>query len=285
MINWVLYKVGKFLVLLFPRRLSYFIAKIISTFQFYLSRKDRRAVFFNMERVLDNKNKKVLTPICLEVFRNFGKYLVDFFLFSRLDKNFITKRVTINNRHFLDELLDKCSGVIVVTAHIGNWELGGAIVALLGYPFYAVALSHNHPRVNDFFNTQRSLCGVKVIPVGIAVRRCYELLKDKKIIAFLGDRDFSGSGIETFFFGKPVRVPRGPAVFSLRVKVPILVGVMIREKNDNFSLFFEEPIFPWKEDGGLKKEEELISEYLKVIERYIKSYPSQWYMFQPFFKE
>ncbi|MBN2119983.1 MAG: lysophospholipid acyltransferase family protein [Candidatus Omnitrophica bacterium] len=283
MINWILYLIGRFVAVTFGRKVSYSIASFIGKLQFYFSIKDRRAVIHNMQRVTGLSDSKSINDISKKVFINFGQYLVEFFRFTLLDRDFIDNHIKIINKQFLDEALSAGHGVIIVSAHLGNWELGGAVVAKLGYPFYGVALSHAYPKVNDFFNNQRACCGVKIIPVGIALRRCSQLLKENKIVAFLGDRDFANAGVEVKFFGKKAFVPRGAAKFSLKTKALIVPTFLIKKNRGNFSLYFEKPISPFSDEGKLKTEQHLIEEYVKIIEAYIKQYPSQWYMFQPFF--
>lgn len=283
--SYILYNLGKFIVLILPRKLGYLLAVAICRLKYYLSAKDRKAVLYNTKIVLGDVDCKTIKRTSIQVFENFGKYLVDFFRFSRIDQDFMNRYVRVKNITYLDSGLRDFPGVIILSAHIGNWELGGAVVSKLGYPFYAVALVHTHPKVNNFFNNQRSLCGINVIPVGVTLRRCYQLLKLKKIVAFAGDREFGSGGLETRVLGKKALVPRGPANFCLRTKAAIVPAFMIREDSDFFTLVFEKPIPAVDESGRLKTEKELIEEYMKVIEKYIRQYPSQWYMFRPFFKE
>lgn len=285
MFNLILYKIGKFIAMTFPLKASYFIASVICYLQFYLSAKDRKAVLYNIKRVMPGSGPKTVRKVSRQVFKNFGKYLVDFFRFSKIDREFIANYVRIKNIGYLDEALKEYPGVVALSAHLGNFELGGAVLAKLGYPFYAVALSHTYPKVNHFFNRQRASCGVNVIPVGLALRRCYQLLTGKNVIAFLGDRDFYGAGVEFNFCGRKALIPRGPAAFSIKTKAAIVPVFIVRDSGDYFSLIFEEPISPLNDNGHIKSERQLIREYLEVIEEYVKRYPFQWYMFQPFFKE
>ena len=284
MLNWLLYQLGKFIALVLPLKATYGLVTLIGHLQFYFSRKDRESVIFNHSRVLPENDEKTIKKIALSVFINFGKHLADFFRFSRVNEEFIKENVDIVNLEYLSHALKAHPGVIVLTAHLGNWELGGAIVARLGFPFYAVALSHTHEKVTQFFNTQRALCGVKVIPVGFALKKCYRLLKTKNIVALLGDKDFNGSGVVLDFCSGSALIPRGPAFFALRTGAVIMPAFALRNNQDRLSLIFEKPIVVKNEHGDLKAENDLINEYTHIIEKYVLQYPEQWYMFQPFFR-
>jgi KDO2-lipid IV(A) lauroyltransferase len=216
------------------------------------------------------------------MFRNFAKYLVDFFRFSTIDKEYIKQNIQLQNLGYFDQVLKEGRGVIAVTAHLGNWELGGIVIALLGYPFSAVALVHKDKRVNAFFNAQREGRGMKVIPFGKAARQCLKVLAKNEILALAGDRDFAGKGLIIDFFGKPTFLPMGPAAFAQKTNARIVPGFMLRNKDDTFTLRMEKPIEVSPGAGNKNDLLALVQQYKVIIEDYIRKYPDQWYMFRKF---
>ena len=132
MFNYRLYKFGQFIALKFPIQLAYKIAIFCSDVHFVFADKDRAEIYANLKAIFPEKSKKELLKIRIQIFRNFAKYLVDFFRFEEMDQNYIKRRVKIENLHYLDEALEKGKGVVALSAHIGNWELGGAVLAVLG---------------------------------------------------------------------------------------------------------------------------------------------------------
>ncbi len=184
----------------------------------------------------------------------------------------------------LDSALKKGKGVILVSAHLGNWELGGCVLAKLGYDINAVALSHRHRWVNDFFNARRQLLGMKSIPFGSALRRCFKCLQDNRVLALVGDRDYFDNGIQVPFFRKKTIIPKGPAVLSLRFGSPIVLLFIIRNTDDTFVLKFYslQQITPL---GDKEREiRQLTLNYLKIIEDAIREYPQQWHVFRRFWE-
>lgn len=236
----------------------------------------------NLRAVLDAPDDRALNRIAKEVFVNFAKYLVDFFRFSKLDRNYIESNVKIVGKDNLDEALKRGKGVIALTAHIGNYELGGAIVALLDYPLNAVALDHKNKLVNNFFVRQRQIVKIKVISMGAALKRCYECLTKGEMLALLGDRDFSNRGVRLKFFGRDSLIPRGPAVLRLRTGASILPVFIVRLPDDTFQLSFERPI-SYSPTGDFEYDVRQVTERcIGVIEEYVRRYPSQWFMFARF---
>jgi len=144
-----------------------------------------------------------------------------------------------------------------------------------------VALEHKDPRVNGFFNRQRNLNNVQVIPFGRAARQCLRNLAENKLLGLVGDRDFSEKGVESDFFGKPSLFPQGPAALALKTGASIVPTLSIRQKDGTFVLKIEKPIRPAAGDTILS----LTNAYKSVLEKYIRQYPEQWYMFRRFWRE
>ena len=266
-----------------PLKCAYALALFLSDLQFLISRTDRKNVISNMNTILpDGKNN---VKLAREVFRNFGKYLVDFFRIENLNKDNIDRTIKVENRKIIDKCLAQKKGMIVLTAHLGNWEIGGIAVSFLGYPLYVIALPHKDKRINNLFNKQREIFGERIIPLGNAARKCLECLKNNEIIALVGDRDFTPGGIVMDFFGKKSLIPKGPAGFSLKTGSPIVPGLVIRQKDNSYKLIISQPIEPVLTGNKDKDLYELTKKCLRVIEDYVRKYPSQWLMFRKFWLE
>jgi lauroyl/myristoyl acyltransferase len=280
--NYILYRIGEFLSLCLPLKLCYKIAIVISDVRAIFAPQDRRQVQGNLKAIFPEKSDKEIREIRIRMFRNFAKYLVDFFRFSIIDKEYISEHIQLQNLDYFDQVLKDGRGAIAVTAHLGNWELGGIMIALLGYPFWAVALVHKDKRVNAFFNAQRESKGMRVIPFGRAARQCLQVLAKNEILALAGDRDFTGKGVIVDFFGRPTLLPLGPAVFAQKTKAPIIPGFMVRNKDDTFTLKMERPIEFLSSGNERDDLVALVKQYKVIIEDYIRKYPDQWYMFRKF---
>src|SRR3989338_8849471 len=281
MFKYLLYKFGQFCVNHIPLKTTYRIAGFLSELQCYLSPRDRRSVRNNLRVILPAGNN--IRKLTREVFRNFGKYLVEFFRMEKyLDKEYIQTHVTVRNIHYLDEALKRGTGGILLTAHLGNWELGGVVISMLGYPLIAVALPHKERPVNDLFNHQRETKGITIVPLQKGVRKCIEALNENKIVALLADRDFTLNGEMMDFLGKKALLPKGPAAFSLKTGAPVIPVFVIRETDDHFLVLFGEPIFPPRDQNDAGALSKLMRRYAVVIEEKIRQYPTQWLMFREF---
>jgi KDO2-lipid IV(A) lauroyltransferase len=283
MVQWLLFIIGKYIALALPLGACYRLAEWVGTMRCCLSRSDREAVLGNLNVIMPLSTSRERQFTACRVFVNFCKYLVDFLRSSRVDRHFVSTHSELVHLSRLKQALGRGRGVIIVTAHLGNWELGGGVLSRNGYPIHAVALPHKFPPTDRFFNYQRQLMGVTIIPTGVAVKRCFSLLKEKKIVAMLGDRDFSGGGCETDFLGARAIVPRGPVVFARKTGALLLPMFGVRQKDESLRIIIEEPIDPWDDRDRPRDEAVLLKETVAVIESYVREYPDQWYLFQPYF--
>jgi len=281
-----LYRAGQWLALCLPRSLAYRLGVFFTGFKFFFCREERRTMLSSL-RVITGKDDRFLRKYPRQIYANFGRYLVDFFRAEKIDRRFVDKFIRIKNLEYMDEALGKGNGALGLTAHIGNWELCAQVMAILGYKMNAIALTHQDKRVDEFFIAQRKGKGVKVIPVGVSVRQCFAALKRNEIVGILGDRDFSGEhGITVGFFGKSMLAPRGAALLSLRTGAAIVPAFVIRDERNPlyFTYSFEKPIYP-EHTGNEENDIRTITEkYIKVIEKYVRQYPKQWFMFHEFWK-
>jgi KDO2-lipid IV(A) lauroyltransferase len=280
MIPYLLYKMVYFFVTRVPLRCGYAVSFFFSYLKFYLSPRDRRAVVSNLKIILSPSEYPKINTYAKGVFINFGKYLIEFFRLKYLKKEDLGRKVKVEGLEYVDGALEKGKGVIILTAHLGNWELGGVFMSLLGYPVIAVALPHRHARVNAFFNRQRERIGVEVVSSsGLALRRIFSALKDNKMVALVGDRDFANGGKKMPFLGREKTIPRGPALLAKRTGASIVPGFVIRQDDDTHVIKFLKPL------NTERSEEEIITSCTRLIESMIRQYPSQWLIFREFWKE
>lgn len=281
MMLYYLYRAGSCLAKAFPNKVCYAIADLIARIYYSISGADRASIRENLKVVLGpGVEEKVMKRHVLSLFRNFAKYLVDFFKFPRFTREEVFGRVKISGIERLDKCLSQGKGVILVSMHLGNWEMAGAVLGALGYAVNAIALEHGNKKVNDFFVSQRAINGLKVIPLGIQVKQCFKVLKRNEILGIIGDKDYTSNGEYVDFFGKKALIPKGPAVFALRTGAPIVVCAFIRNPDDSFEYTFETPE-EYEPSGDESRDiEALMGGYIRIMESFIKEHPDQWYAFR-----
>lgn len=274
-------KFAEFVSRLFPRRVAYAIARRLADVYFATDRRGRQAVMANLARIHAHGGVKLspraLRSLARENFLNFAKYLVDFFQFLRLSPERSKRLVQFGTvPQVLDQLLAKGRGVIAVSAHLGNWELGAAALAQRGYKINAVALWQPDPKLNRLYQSYRARRQIRTIPFGRAARGCLEALRRNEIVALVGDRDYTGARETVEFFGHPARLPDGPAKLALATGAPILPLFMVRTAHDTFTYELGEPIWADRQRDRLAEVKRRIAQ---ALERVISQHSEQWFLF------
>ncbi len=260
-----------------PSRMSLRLAARIADWQYRRAAAVRAAVRANLTLVIGERPPED-SPLIRDVFRNFAYYLVEFLHAHRYPR----LPVEIEGGDRLSGILASGKGGIVLTAHLGNWELGAIALSRLGLPMHVVALPHGDPRMNAFFDRQRQRCGVSVVPVGAhATRQCLRILRRGELLGIVGDHEFGPNGVSVSFLGRAVELPRGPAILSLRTGAPVVPTFLIREDAWRFRLYLEEPIYPPQHSCASRDTHDLTQTYAAVLARYIQRFPTQWGMFEP----
>ncbi len=215
-----------------------------------------------------------------KMYQYFGKYMVDFFRYSTASREEIERRVTVVGLERFERALARGRGVLVVSAHLGNWELGGLMLALLGHPITTAYRPTGHRRLDRLFEAQRNARGLHAVPLGDAARELTDTLRRGGVAALLGDRDFSPHVHPVPFFGQTASLPRGPAVLAARTRACVLPCFLIRGVDDHYLMEFESPIDP-TEGGGV---ETLQRRIVEALERTIGLHPYQWFIFDDFWR-
>ena len=176
----------------------------------------------------------------------------------------------------VEERLARGKGLIVVTGHLGNWELGGAYLAARSLPIDAVARHMNNPLFDDYLTSTRQRIGMTVVHDDQAVRRVPRSLRSGRAVAFLVDQGAVGLASSWVpFFGRYAKTPRGPAVFALRLGAPIVFGVALRQPSGRYALTFE-PI-EVRDTGDREADvDRIVTAYTATLERWVRRAPEQY---------
>jgi KDO2-lipid IV(A) lauroyltransferase len=177
----------------------------------------------------------------------------------------------------VEERLSRGKGLIIVTGHLGNWELGGAYLAARGLPVDAVARHMANPLFDRYLTATRQRIGMTVVHDENAVKRVPRSLRDGRAVAFLVDQGTVGlASTWVPFFGRYAKTPRGPAVFALRLGAPIVFGVAIRQPSGRFALHLEG--IDATDTGDREADvDRIVADYTLALERWVRRVPEQYF--------
>ncbi len=267
-----------------PLRLSYALARPAGMAAFYLWPGGRRRCIRNMLHVAAG-DASLARRHARRSFAYYAVYLVDFLRFGALTPGEVARRIDFDDWSLLEGARTG-NGVVFVTLHFGNWDLGAACIAERGFPLAVVADTFRHRRLNDLVVGSRERLGMHIIPAQRLGTGLLRALRRNDIVTLLIDIPQPEAGIEVEFFGGTVAVPAGPARLALRAGAPIVTGVLPRQApaSDRFSGVMERVAFV---PGGDRERDvrELTQATMRSLERMLRRDPEQWYIFRSLWVE
>jgi KDO2-lipid IV(A) lauroyltransferase len=253
--------------------------------------KTRRGVQANLRVIGEGRwSKQEITVRARRTFQNYGQYLLDYMVMPGLTAARKGKMVEreLGQEHMV-KALKRGKGVICITPHLGNWELGGLLLAFRGGDLYVITLDETDSNTKAFRERMRAQKGIKNIyinpqdPSPAAILEVVKVLKEKKIVAMLGDRPGNNNTIAVDFFGHATPFPRGVATLAMTTGAVVL-PVFVVLKGGKYWGIIEKPVYfqspsRHEREQGIREGMEKLA---RVFERYIKEYPDQWYNFYPY---
>ena len=222
--------------------------------------------------------------------RNYGRYAADFMNFPHLDPDLIDRKIRDLSegddgwQGHIGHALQAGRGVIMATAHFGNWDIAGVILAR-HLPVSAVAETFSDERLNRLLQNQRKEKGVCIIPMESSPRRILRVLQKNQLVAIVVDRPVAeDQGTEVTFFGRKTYVPGGPAALALKSGAAIVPGYVWYGHHNEFNVRAFPPIYPRESRGEQKANEvaRLTQRLYDTFEEMVREWPTQWYMFRQF---
>jgi KDO2-lipid IV(A) lauroyltransferase len=211
-------------------------------------------------------------------YAHLGRSFVESALLDTLGKGGLIDLVeTVEGWELVEEVMGQGNGAVMVTGHIGNWELAGAYVAARGVPLDAIARGMANPLFDAFINHTREEMGMTIVHDSEAVRRTPRSLRAGRAVAFVADQGVLGLA-STFvpFFGRPAKTPRGAAVFALRFEVPVLFVVALRKPNGRYRIVVER--IEARDTGNRDRDvDRIVARFTEHLEKWVRVVPEQYF--------
>ncbi len=192
--------------------------------------------------------------------------------------------ISVEGLENLDAALALGRGVVAVTPHLGPYELGGAWLAVLGYPVHAM-VEDLDPDVSAALELYRKATGMQLVSRNASLRVSLRLLRDRQILLLVADRVVGegGEGIVVPFGAGERKVPTGPAALALATGAPIIVGYITRspDRATRYLVRLEPPIVPSGTGDAHRDREVLTRQVADRLAQAVQAHSEEWFVFQP----
>jgi KDO2-lipid IV(A) lauroyltransferase len=279
---------------LLPRRVALAGAWIVGSVMALIARRTRRVLAGNFRRLGGTGNDarwsdRQIARLVTSTIRNWGRCVVDAMYLSRATDKQIDGLVgTLEGGEHLEAAFAGGHGVMLVTPHLGHWELGGAVVARNGYPFNVVTAVVPDPSVRKIKHGFRERLGIKHLYMEdngspSAMLGVFAALRRNEIVAMLPDRESGAEQAEVEYCGDRARFPTGPAWLAVRTGAALLPAFVVRDADGRYRAVAEAPLFAPVADPSDRRAavESLTQAMAARFESMVSRYPDQWYNFFP----
>jgi Kdo2-lipid IVA lauroyltransferase/acyltransferase len=255
------------------RKFSFCIAFLF----FYFIPIRKKTVLENLTYAFPEYSKDKIRKIAFDSYKSFSISLVEILYMPFLKKNKMESMVQCANADLILRKFHEKNGVILLSAHYGNWEYIAASIGIqIGIPFKVVVKPQRNPYVTKWLNKVRTKWKNEVVSLGISIRQIYKVLKEKNIVAMVADQRGPAEGIRVNFFGRKVSIYPGPVILSLKTNAPIIYGINVRQPGYVYKTYMYEIDKSNLPENEEEKIIELSQRHTSYLEKVIRENPEQW---------
>jgi len=245
----------------------------------------REALRANLAHIMGS-NGAAVDALCASNIDHFSRMLADYFLCAGWDAARANALLT-EWRGFanLEAARARGKGIILVTAHLGNWELGGTLLAMRGLPMTVITLEEPTSELTRWRDEQRRRLGIKTIAVGpghdFAFVEMIHALRRNEVVAMLVDRPYAGTGTAVKFFGRGAEFSTAPALLWQHTDAAVVAAFVLQNADRRYTAFAD-PMLPFErgEDArqALVQNTQRLASHFEAI---IQQHPEQWFNYVP----
>ena len=276
------YRIFVFLIRKAGVKSAYFLLYFVASYYFLFLKKSNKAIsYYFKERLRYSyfQSKKMV----FKSYYTFGQTIIDKVSISAGLRNKFTYE--FDGIEILKKLLAEKKGGVLISAHIGNFEIAEHFFGDIDLDFQInlVTTDLEHSAIKNYLESVTQKSAVKFIIIKEDLSHIFEInaaLANNELICFTGDRYFEGTkSLSETILGKEANFPAGPFLIASRLKVPVVFVYVMKEPNLHYHLYAREATVKHRDENGLLKE------YIKSVETILQKYPLQWFNYFDFWND
>lgn len=266
---------------LLPMKIGYLIAYLVADTVYMLSPGLRGVIADNLRHVLGpDVDDVTLRRTVRGVLRNAAKNYFDLIKIPRLKLDDILNRITVHGWHNFEEAVNKGKGIIIVTAHIGSFDMTAQLLAARAAGTTVLVEVQEPPALFDYVTNLRKCKGLTLLPVQAgALRIIMESLHRGETVGLVCDRDIGKDGLKSTFFGEQTTLPVGPVRIAMRTGAAIVPAFNLRRRGSSYDVYLEPALdIAHDGDGAVRHN---MRQLIEALEKLIRTCPEQWVVLGP----
>lgn len=276
------YKIFVFFIQKVGIKFAYTILYFVASYYFLFLKKSNQAIFYYFHQRLGYSKWKAKKMV-YKSYYTFGQTIIDKIAISAgLRKKFTYE---FDGIELLYKLLDDKKGGVLISAHIGNFEIAEHFLGELNADFHInlVTTDLEHSAIKNYLEKVTKKSNIKFIIIKEDLSHIFEInaaLARNELVCFTGDRYFEGvKALSDTILNEEANFPAGPFLIASRLKVPVVFVYVMKEPNLHYHLYAREAQVKHRDEKALLKE------YISSVEMMIKKYPLQWFNYFDFWNK
>jgi KDO2-lipid IV(A) lauroyltransferase len=258
------------------------LGEIFGWFAYYLFHRRTRIALDNLRAAFKTERYPgEFKRIAKKMWRNLGRNIIEFLHLQRYTRQNIDHYVRFDDFHKVLELKNQGRGVLVLTAHLGNWDLLALSCGLKGVTVNLVTKRLRSKFLDQFWQTWRKGGASEIVnPIFKkgAAKQVLQKLREGELVAFVLDQHAKRKegAVLVDFFGRKAATLSILAVLSRKHGVPVLPAFIVRTSRARHRVFLEEPLYFEEMSNPEESMRHNTQRYSDIIEKYVRAYPEQW---------
>jgi KDO2-lipid IV(A) lauroyltransferase len=250
----------------------------VGTFAWRVVRFRRDVILENLRCAFGNeKDEAWMHATALEFYRNLGMTLVEFLASGHRSAEDLRENVVFEGWEHVEALVESGRGALVISGHLGNFELMLPRAAAAGYRVSGIVKRQSNQLIDDFYNGIRARQGVGIIHTGGSWPHILAAIERGEMIGILGDQDAGRKGQFVEFLGRPASVNVGPATLAVKAGCPLLMVFVYRQPDGSHVMKIEPAIEidpAWDHDTAVRRLTEI---HTARLEEAVREAPAMYY--------
>ena len=276
------YKIFVFLIQKAGVKSAYVLLYFVASYYFLFLKKSNRAISYYFKERLQYSNFKSKKMV-FKSYYTFGQTIIDKISISAGMRNKFTYE--FDGIDILKNLLAEKKGGVLISAHIGNFEIAEHFLGDIDINFQInlVTTDLEHSAIKNYLESVTQKPTVKFIIIKEDLSHIFEInaaLANNELVCFTGDRYFEGTkSLSEKILGEEANFPAGPFLIASRLKVPVVFVYVMKEPNLHYHLYAREAVVKHRDEKALLKS------YIESVESMLQKYPLQWFNYFDFWNQ